>query len=215
MLRSSIRVRRSNLPCFGVLLGYRNAQSEQKEAAMHDGFADFAFTPAVEQATRPVWDKVKSHVTPLEWRSQAPLIAAINALKRSRKRGHPGAQLHDPGHLPWCRRLCRRQPGAGARGGQIGGVDHRSGRRALHGRDLQGALPGQDRADPRPPRRLFPGRLDHRRGRAPDQAALSGPAGGHLRQHHRRGEGREPTSAAPPPTPCRWWRSPASGAWTG
>jgi quinolinate synthase len=51
---------------------------------MHDGFADFAFTPAVDIATHPVWDKVKSHVTPLEWRSQAPLIAAINALKRSK-----------------------------------------------------------------------------------------------------------------------------------
>jgi quinolinate synthase len=28
--------------------------------------------------------------------------------------------------------------------------DHRPGRRALHGRDVQGAVPGQDGADPRP-----------------------------------------------------------------
>ncbi len=51
---------------------------------MHDGFADFAFTPAVDVATRPLWDKVKAHVTPLEWRAQAPLIAAINDLKHAK-----------------------------------------------------------------------------------------------------------------------------------
>jgi quinolinate synthase len=48
---------------------------------MHDGFADFDFTPAVQRATEGAWEKVKSHVTPLEWRLQAPLIAAINELK--------------------------------------------------------------------------------------------------------------------------------------
>src|ERR1700712_2751983 len=51
---------------------------------MHDGFADFDFTPAVDVATRPLWDKLKSQVTPLEWRVQAPPIAAINAPKRER-----------------------------------------------------------------------------------------------------------------------------------
>ena len=49
---------------------------------MADGFADFAFTPAVEAATAPLWDKVRDRVTPLEWRAHAPLIAAINDLKR-------------------------------------------------------------------------------------------------------------------------------------
>ena len=49
---------------------------------MHDGFAEF--TPAVEVATGPTWDKVKNHVTPLEWRIHAPLIAAINDLKRQK-----------------------------------------------------------------------------------------------------------------------------------
>lgn len=48
---------------------------------MHDGVADLEFTPAVEIATGPAWEKVKGHVTPLEWRLQAPLIAAINDLK--------------------------------------------------------------------------------------------------------------------------------------
>jgi len=48
---------------------------------MADGFGAFDFTPAVEAATLPIWEKVRSRVTPLEWRVQAPLIAAINSLK--------------------------------------------------------------------------------------------------------------------------------------
>ena len=45
-----------------------------------DGF-QFAFTPQVEAVTAPVWEKVRRHVTPMEWRAQAPLIAEINRLK--------------------------------------------------------------------------------------------------------------------------------------
>jgi quinolinate synthase len=45
-----------------------------------DGF-QFAFTPEVETETAPIWRKVQRHVTPMEWRAQAPLIAAINRLK--------------------------------------------------------------------------------------------------------------------------------------
>jgi quinolinate synthase len=48
---------------------------------MYDGFAALEFTPDVAATTSPVWEKVKSKVTPLEWRLQAPLVAAINALK--------------------------------------------------------------------------------------------------------------------------------------
>ena len=51
---------------------------------MADGNSMLAFTPAVEAATRPIWDRVKSRVTPLEWRLNAPLIAAINDLKRQK-----------------------------------------------------------------------------------------------------------------------------------
>jgi quinolinate synthase len=50
---------------------------------MADGF-QFAFTPAVEHATQPTWEKVKRHVTPIEWRLHAPLIAEINRLKREK-----------------------------------------------------------------------------------------------------------------------------------
>ena len=48
-----------------------------------DGF-QFAFTPEVEATTAPLWERVKHHVTPMEWRQQAPLIAEINRLKREK-----------------------------------------------------------------------------------------------------------------------------------
>ncbi len=51
---------------------------------MADGFAPLTFTAEVEAQTAPVWEKVKSHVTPLEWQLHAPLIARINRLKREK-----------------------------------------------------------------------------------------------------------------------------------
>jgi quinolinate synthase len=48
-----------------------------------DGF-QFAFTPDVETATAAAWEKVQRHVTPMEWRLHAPLIAEINRLKREK-----------------------------------------------------------------------------------------------------------------------------------
>jgi quinolinate synthase len=52
---------------------------------MADGFADLTFTPEVEAATAPLWQRVKARVTPIEWRTHAPLIAAINALKAQKE----------------------------------------------------------------------------------------------------------------------------------
>jgi quinolinate synthase len=50
-----------------------------------DGFAGrLAFTPAVERATAPIWEKLRTRVTPIEWRTSAPLIAEINRLKREK-----------------------------------------------------------------------------------------------------------------------------------
>ena len=43
-----------------------------------------AFTPAVEAETAPLWEKLQTRVTPLEWRAYAPLIAEINRLKREK-----------------------------------------------------------------------------------------------------------------------------------
>jgi quinolinate synthase len=51
---------------------------------MADGFSPLAFTPEVRRVTLPLWEKVKSRVTPIEWQAHAPLIAAINALKREK-----------------------------------------------------------------------------------------------------------------------------------
>ena len=42
------------------------------------------FTPEVEASTHAAWEKVKTHITPMEWRVQAPLIDAINRLKREK-----------------------------------------------------------------------------------------------------------------------------------
>jgi quinolinate synthase len=51
---------------------------------MADGTMLLDFTPEVEAATAPLWQKVKSRVTPIEWRAHAPLIAEINRLKREK-----------------------------------------------------------------------------------------------------------------------------------
>ena len=42
------------------------------------------FTSEVEASTHATWEKVKTHITPMEWRVQAPLIEAINRLKREK-----------------------------------------------------------------------------------------------------------------------------------
>jgi quinolinate synthase len=51
---------------------------------MADGFSSLAFTPDIERRTLPIWEKIKSRVTPLEWRLQAPLIDEINRLKKQK-----------------------------------------------------------------------------------------------------------------------------------
>ena len=51
---------------------------------MADGSFTAEFTPEVEALTASAWEKVKTRVTPLEWRLHAPLIAEINRLKRAK-----------------------------------------------------------------------------------------------------------------------------------
>jgi len=51
---------------------------------MADGSLTLEFTPEVEALTAPLWEKVRTRITPLEWRLQAPLIAEINRLKREK-----------------------------------------------------------------------------------------------------------------------------------
>jgi quinolinate synthase len=43
-----------------------------------------AYTPAVKAATDPLYEKVKHVIPPIEWPAYAPLIAAINEMKRAK-----------------------------------------------------------------------------------------------------------------------------------
>jgi quinolinate synthase len=51
---------------------------------MADGSMGLSYTPEVEALTSSVWEKVRTRVTPIEWRLHAPLIAEINRLKREK-----------------------------------------------------------------------------------------------------------------------------------
>ena len=86
----------------------------------------------------------------------------VRALAGRAQRGDPRAQLpgaRGPGRGRLRRRLARAlAPGGGGRR-----RDDRLLRRALHGRDGLDPVPGEDRADPRPRRRLLAGGLDRRR----------------------------------------------------
>ena len=46
--------------------------------------AELAYTPAVAAATAPIYDRMKRVVPAIEWPFQAPLVHAINELKRER-----------------------------------------------------------------------------------------------------------------------------------
>ncbi len=45
---------------------------------------DLEFTPELEAEMRPLYEKVKNVITPMEWPHYAPLIKAINTLKKER-----------------------------------------------------------------------------------------------------------------------------------
>src|SRR5215472_7312424 len=55
-----------------------------ERGSMAGGSVALEFTPDVEALTAPVWEKVRTRVTPIEWRLHAPLIAEINRLKREK-----------------------------------------------------------------------------------------------------------------------------------
>ena len=44
----------------------------------------FGLSEDTARATAPIWEKVKDHVTPIEWPAQAELIVEINRLKKER-----------------------------------------------------------------------------------------------------------------------------------
>ena len=49
---------------------------------MADGTGILDFTPEVEAETATIYNRLRDKVSPIEWQLQAPLIAAINRLKR-------------------------------------------------------------------------------------------------------------------------------------
>jgi quinolinate synthase len=51
---------------------------------MADGSMALGFTAEVEAETAPLWERVKTRVTPIEWRIHAPLISEINRLKKQK-----------------------------------------------------------------------------------------------------------------------------------
>jgi len=50
----------------------------------HNQSADLRFTPEIEALTQPIYERVKHVIPDVEWPIHAPLIAAINDLKRER-----------------------------------------------------------------------------------------------------------------------------------
>src|SRR3954453_14562240 len=44
----------------------------------------FGLSERTARETAPVWEKVKAHLTPIEWPAQAELIVEINRLKKAR-----------------------------------------------------------------------------------------------------------------------------------
>ena len=165
----------------------------------------------MERAGRP---RDRASLRAREGRDPAGRVAVLRALcegdqcaQEGAQRRHPGAQLPDAGDLQLRRRFRRRFAAARARGHQGRRRHHRAGRRALHGRDLEDSESRQDRADPGPARRLLARLLDHRRGRAAAAQAIPRRAGGRLRQHLGRGEGRGRHHAARRRTRCRWSRA--------
>ncbi len=89
------------------------------------------------------------------------------------------------------RRLRRRFARPLAQGRGRGGRGDRVLRRALHGRDGLDPVPGEDRADPRPRRRVFARGFDRRRAADRLEGAVSGGSGRDVREHDRRGEGAD------------------------
>ena len=144
----------------------------------------------VERETAHLYERVQAVVPPIEWPFFAPYVKAINDLKKRARRRHPGAQLPDARDLQLRRRFRRRLAAARGRGDQDQGADHRAGRRALHGRDLEDPQSRQDRADPGRARGLLARLLDHGRRRAAAARQIPRRADRRLCEHVGRREGR-------------------------
>ena len=135
----------------------------------------------------------------LQPQSAPPLLGIedIGAMQDEVRALAERAQRRDPrAQLPAARGAGRRARGRRLARALAAGRGHRRRRdrvlrRALHGRDGVDPLARQDGADPRPRRRLLAVRLDHRRPAARLEGAAPGRDRRDVREHLRRGEGRD------------------------
>ena len=151
---------------------------------------DLAYTPEVARETAHLYERVSRVIPPIEWPGFAPYIKAINELKRSRNAVVLAHNYMTP-EIFHCvadvvgdsLQLAREAAKSDADIIVQGGVHFMAETSKLLNPDKMVLIPDSQS-------RLLARQLHHRRRRARAARGLSRRAGGDLRQHLSRGEGR-------------------------
>ena len=164
----------------------------------------------VGRETAHLYERVKAVIPPVEWPFFAPYVKAINALKKERNAVILAHNYQTPeiyncvaDYVGDSLQLAREATKVDADIIVQGGVHFMA-------ETVEDPEPRQDRADPGPARRLLARLLDHRRGRAAAAQEIPRRAGGRLRQHVGRGEGRGRHLLHVVERRCRWSRASTS-----